>query len=385
MLDIKALKQSLDIIAEEKRIDKNRIIEAVELSLAAAYKKEYGEKDHVVKCVLNLDTGETEFFQVKTVVDESTVFIPKDEEDQKEEGDERPRYNEDKHMLVADAQLIRRGAVLGDEIVFPLENKEDFGRIAAQTAKQVIVQKFREAEKDSLVREFEGKENSIVVGTVQRVEKGITFVDLGRATAIMPKEEQIPGESFMPGSRIRAYLFSFDDGKSGLSLRLSRSHPRFLAELFRQEAPEIEAGQVEIKYVAREAGRRSKVAVLSHEEHIDPVGACVGARGVRINQISQELRGERIDIIEWSENPEDFIVDALSPAEVEGIELDEANKQATVYVREDQFSLAIGKQGQNVRLAAKLTMWKIDIVKEGEESKKKSDMPEVVTVEEENN
>jgi N utilization substance protein A len=201
----------------------------------------------------------------------------------------------------------------------------------------------------------------------------------------MPKEEQIPGESFMPGSRIRAYLFSFDDGKSGLSLRLSRSHPRFLAELFRQEAPEIEAGQVEIKYVAREAGRRSKVAVLSHEEHIDPVGACVGARGVRINQISQELRGERIDIIEWSENPEDFIVDALSPAEVEGIELDEANKQATVYVREDQFSLAIGKQGQNVRLAAKLTMWKIDIVKEGEESKKKSDMPEVVTVEEENN
>jgi N utilization substance protein A len=366
MLDIKALKQSLDLISEEKRISKDTMLDAVESSLAAAYKKEYAQKDQLIKCKINLDTGETEFFQVKIVVDENTVFLPKDENDEKPEGDEKPRYNEEKHLFLEDAKLIRKGATLGEEIVFPLENKEDFGRIAAQTAKQVIVQKFREAEKDSLVKEFEGKENSIVSGVVQRSEKGMIFIDLGRATAIMPKEEQIPGEFFKPGDRIKAFLFSFDEAGRGISLRLSRSHPRFLIELFKQEAPEIEEGIVEIKFVAREPGRRSKIAVLSNEEHIDPVGACVGGRGVRINQVTQELHGERIDVIEWSASPENFIVDALSPAEVEGIELDEINKQAKVYVRDDQYSLAIGKQGQNVRLAAKLTNWKIDIEKESE-------------------
>lgn len=363
MLDIKALKQSLDIIEEEKKIPKDKITEAVEASLAAAYKKEYCERDQVIKCVLNMDTGETEFSQIKTVVDETTVWIPETEEEEKEEGDERPRFNDEKHMLLSDAHLIRKGAVIGDELVFPLDPKEDFGRIAAQTAKQVIVQKFREAEKDSLVKEFEGKENTIVSGIVQRAERGLIFIDLGRATAVLPKEEQIFGENFKPGDRIKAYLFSFDEAGRGLSLRLSRSHPRFLVELFKQEAPEIESGSVEIKFVSREPGRRSKIAVVSHDEHIDPIGACVGQRGVRINQISQELHGERIDVIEWSPDPEDFIADALSPAEIEGIELDEANKSAKVYVRDDQFSLAIGRQGQNVRLAAKLTTWKIDILK----------------------
>lgn len=363
MLDIKALKQSLDIIEEEKKIPKDKIIEAVEASLAAAYKKEYCERDQVIKCVLNMDTGETEFSQIKTVVDDTIVWIPETEEEEKGEGDERPRFNDEKHMLVSDAHLIRKGAVIGDELVFPLDPKEDFGRIAAQTAKQVIVQKFREAEKDSLIKEFEGKENTIVSGTVQRAERGLIFIDLGRATAVLPKEEQIFGENFKPGDRIKAYLFSFDEAGRGLSLRLSRSHPRFLVELFKQEAPEIESGSVEIKFVSREPGRRSKIAVVSHDEHIDPIGACVGQRGVRINQISQELHGERIDVIEWSPDPEDFIADALSPAEIEGIELDEANKSAKVYVRDDQFSLAIGRQGQNVRLAAKLTTWKIDILK----------------------
>ncbi len=364
MLDIKALKQSLDIIEQEKRISRERIIEAIELSLAAAYKKEYGDRDQMIKAILNLDTGEMEFLQVKTVVDETLVWMPKSEEDEKDEEDERPRYNDEKHMFLNDAKLMRKDSTVGDEIVFPLETKDDFGRIAAQTAKQVIVQKFREAEKDSLIQEFEGKENTIVSGTVQRVEKGITFIDLGRATAILPKEEQIMGENFNPGDRIKAYLFSFDEAGKGLSLRLSRSHPKFLIELFKQEAPEIAEGKVEIKFVAREPGRRSKMAVVSYDEHIDPIGACVGSRGVRINQITQELHGERIDVIEWSPELSNFIADALSPAEIEGIELDEENKKAIVYVSEDQFSLAIGKQGQNVRLAAKLTGFKIDILKQ---------------------
>jgi transcription termination/antitermination protein NusA len=238
------------------------------------------------------------------------------------------------------------------------------------------VQKFREAEKDSLIEEFSGKEGSIVTGTVQRAERGLVFIDLGRATAILPKEEQLMGEDFKPGDKIRAYLFSFDEIGKGLSLRLSRSHPRFLVELFKQEAPEIADGTVEIKFVAREAGRRSKIAVYSHEDHIDAIGTCVGPRGVRINQVSQELHGERIDVIEWSDEPANFIADSLSPAQIEGIELDEENRRAKVFVSAEMFSLAIGRSGQNVRLAAKLTGWKIDIELADVEEAKSEDSAE---------
>lgn len=376
MIDIKALKQSLEIIESEKRIPKDRILEAIEAALAAAYKKEYGDKDQVVRCTLNLDTGEMEFAQVKTVVDETIVWMPASEEEVKDELDERPRYNEEKHLLVNQAKLIRKDAEVGSEIVFGLETKDDFGRIAAQTAKQVIVQKFREAEKDSLVAEFAGKEGSIVSGIVQRVEKGLIFIDLGRATAVLPKEEQIIGENWKPGDRIRAYLFNFDEAGRGLSLRISRTHPRFLIELFKLEAPEIAEGTVEIKFVAREPGRRAKVAVMSHEEHIDPVGTCIGSRGVRVNQITQELHGERIDVIEWSEDPADFIADALSPAEIEGLELDEENRTAKVYVSPEMYSLAIGRSGQNVRLAAKLTGWRIDIENSDSPKEEKQKEPE---------
>lgn len=378
MIDIKALKQSLEIIESEKRIPKDRIMEAIEAALAAAYKKEYGDKDQVVRCTLNLDTGEMEFVQVKTVVDGTTVWIPSSEEDVKDELDERPRYNEEKHLLVNQAKLIRKDAEVGSEIVFGLETKDDFGRIAAQTAKQVIVQKFREAEKDSLVAEFAGKEGSIVSGIVQRVEKGLIFIDLGRATAVLPKEEQIFGENWKPGDRIRAYLFNFDESGRGLSLRISRTHPRFLIELFKLEAPEIAEGVVEIKFVAREPGKRSKIAVVSHEEHIDPVGTCIGSRGVRVNQVTQELHGERIDVIEWSEDPADFIADALSPSEIDGLELDEENRTARVYVSPEMYSLAIGRSGQNVRLAAKLTGWRIDIENTDSPKEAKQKAPEVM-------
>jgi N utilization substance protein A len=362
MIDIKALAAGLKIVEEEKRIPQAKVLDAVESALGAAYKKEFGQKDQNIRCILNMETGEMSFVQVKLVVDETTVFIPKDENDIPEEGDERNFYNEEKHMFLAQARLIKRDAEVGSEIIFPLDAPEaDFGRIAAQTAKQVIMQKLREAEKDSLRDEFGGKEDSIVSGTVQRVEKNLIFVDLGRVTAILPKEEQIRDESYRPGEKIRAYLYSLNEAGKGLSLRLSRSHPRFLIELFKQESPEIKDGLVEIKYVAREPGRRAKIAVVSHDANLDPIGSCVGPKGSRIMTVMKELHGERIDVIEWSEDTESFIVEALSPAEISEIEVDSENKVAKVFVKQEEYAKVIGKSGQNVRLASKLTQYRIDV------------------------
>ena len=361
MLDIKALKQALEVIETEKRIPHAKVLEAVESALAAAYKKEYAEKDQTIKCLLDLETGKIDFVQSKLVCDETNVWFPKGDEEEKPEDDERPKYNEEKHIRIEEAKFIKRDAEVGSEIIFPLEPHDDFGRIAAQTAKQVVMQKLREAEKSSLSEEFGEKEGTILVGTVQRTEKGIVFIDLGRATAILSQDEQIRGENYIPGEKIKAYLFASDENQKGLSLKLSRTHPKFLVELFKMECPEIASGIVEIKAVTREPGKRSKIAVISHDEYVDPIGACVGQRGVRVNQITQELKGERIDIVLWNEDQKEFIAAALSPAEIESIDLDQENKQATVTVDEDQFSLAIGKMGQNVRLAARLTGWKIDV------------------------
>jgi transcription termination/antitermination protein NusA len=395
MFDIKQMKVALETLEMDKKIPKEKIIDAIEQSIAAAYKKEYGKRGQIIRGTLDMDTGTSTFEQVKVVVDETMVRMPEEDVEEEvtpmrgdmpdharstrheyvdvssvtgtadggEEGeDNRPRYNEEHHMLLRDARLMKRDAELGDEIVFPLETKDDFGRIAAQTAKQVIIQKLREAEKDSVAEEFGGKENSIVVGTVQRVDRGTIFIDLGRTTAVMPYEEQIPQERYRPGERIRAYLFAIDDGVRGLSIRLSRSHPKFLMELFKNESPEIASGTVEIKSVAREPGSRSKIAVIAHDNQIDPIGACVGQRGVRVSTITSELSGEKIDIIEWSENLEEFVAAALSPAKPLSISLNLDEKLATVTVLPEEQSLAIGKGGQNVRLAAKLTGLKIDIV-----------------------
>ncbi len=375
MLDIKQMKAALEILETEKRIPKEKIIDAIEQSLAAAYKKDYGEKGQIVRCHLDMDTGAMSFEQVKIVADESTVRMPKFDADGNEikeeieldaEGkptDARTRYNEEHHILLSEARLIKKDALVGDEVVFPLELRDDFGRIAAQTAKQVVMQRLREAERESVVQEFGGKEGSIVSGTIQRIERGIVYVDLGRATAVLPMDEQIKNERYFPGMRLRAYLYSLDEGsRSGFSMRLSRTHPKFLVELFKQESPEVANGIVEIKSIAREPGSRSKVAVYTEDDSIDPIGSCVGQRGSRVNTISSELNGEKIDLIEWSSTPEQFVADALSPAEIESIELNEEEKKATVYVTEGEQSLAIGKGGQNVRLAAKLTGWKIDIM-----------------------
>jgi N utilization substance protein A len=269
--------------------------------------------------------------------------------------------------MLEDAKKIKKDVELNDEVVFPLEAKDDYGRIAAQTAKQVIIQRIREAERTSIIDEYGTKEGEIVTGIVQKIERGNVYVDFNRATGILPTEEQIPGEFFQRGQRIRAYLYSVEDTQRGINLRLSRTHPKFIEKLFAIEAPEIENGTVEIKSIAREAGARSKIAVFSNDEHIDPVGSCVGQKGTRVNTITQELLGEKIDIIPWSEDPKTFVSNSLSPAKVLSIEIDEKEHKAVIEVAEDQLSLAIGKGGQNVRLAAKLTGWRIDIKGNGKE------------------
>lgn len=369
MFDLKIINSVLQQLEEERGIPKEKIIEAIELALGTAYKKEYGKKGQIVKAKFNLDTGAVEFWQTKIVVDKDSVImedeIPTDAEPVLgEEGDIRVRFNPEHHILLENAKLIKRDAKVDEEIYFPLEMKDDFGRISAQTAKQVITQKIREAEKGIVMNEYGAKEGEIVSGTVERTERGSVYLDMGRAIGVLSYEEQIPGERFKQGERVRAYLFRVDETPRGVFLKLSRSHPKFLAELFRAEVPEIAQGLVEIKSIAREAGSRSKVAVISKDDNVDPVGAMVGQRGVRVSTITSELGGEKIDIIEWSENAADFIEESLSPAKVVNIEISEdatGGKIAKVTVAEDQQSLAIGKGGQNVRLAAKLTGWKIDI------------------------
>ena len=360
--DLKSINLVIDQLAEERGIPKEKMLEAVEGALASAYKKEFGKRGQIVRAHFNPETGDVDFYQIKTVVTPETVRMDEGEEGATpDDGDERPFYNEEQHLFLEDAKRIKKGAEIDDEIVFPLEKKTDFGRIAAQTAKQVIMQKIREAERASVMVEFGGKEGDVVSGIVQRAERGNLYVDLGRATGIMPYAEQIPGERFRPGERIRAYLFSVEEGQRGVFLRLSRAHPEFLKQLFEMEVPELGNGTIELKAIAREPGSRSKVAVFAHDDRVDPVGALVGQRGVRVSTVTSELGGERIDVIEYSENPVEFIEDALSPAEVLSVTLDEAEHKATVEVTDDQQSLAIGRGGQNVRLAAKLTGWAIDI------------------------
>jgi transcription termination/antitermination protein NusA len=362
MFDLKVIQSVLAQLEEERGIPKEKVLEAIEFSLASAYKKEYGKKGQIVKAEFDVQTGAVEFKQVKTVVSKDQI-IEGVEEFEGEIDPENPKifFNSEQHILIEDAKLFKTGVQVGDEVVFPLENKGDFGRIASQTAKQVIMQKIREAEKVSVVSEYGQHEGEIVNGTVQRMERGSIFVDMGRAVGFLGYDEQIPGERFKQGERIRAYLYKVEESPRGVFLKLSRSHPRFLEQLFFAEVPELAQGMVEIKAIAREAGARSKIAVYSPDEHIDPVGAMVGQRGVRVTTIMSELGGEKIDVIEWSNDPVEFIEEALSPASVIAVDLDEESKIARVSVAEDQQSLAIGKGGQNARLAAKLTGWKIDV------------------------
>lgn len=393
MFDLKVINSVMDQMADERGIPREKMLDAIEQSLATAYKKEYGKRGQIVRARFDLATGATEFEQVKIVVDETMVRMDdpiveeekpddrferrreKEEEiviPQVAEGEARVRFDPEKHILIEDARYIKKDVGLGEELIFPLESKDDFGRIAAQTAKQVIIQKIREAEKEAALAEFGQKAGDIVMGHVQRFERGNLYVDLGRVTGVMPYDEQIPGERYRTGERIRALLVAVDETPRGIFIKLSRSHPDFLEKLFAIEAPELQNGAVVVKAIAREAGSRSKIAVASTDPHIDPVGSLVGQRGVRVSTVMSELGGEKIDIIEWSENPKSFIEDALSPARTASVEVREAegeeHAQAVVTVAPDQQSLAIGRGGQNVRLAAKLTGFRIDIVAKGVEA-----------------
>lgn len=332
--------QAITQIAEEKNISKDVIMEAVEAALVAAYKKDYGEKDQEVRVVLNEGTGAIEVYVTKEVVDEVE--------------------NPNMQITVEAASKVKKGVKVGDTVEI-LDLPADFGRIAAQTAKQVIVQRIREAERDMVFDEYKDKEGDIINCTVQRIEGDTIICDLGKASGVLFKNEQIPGERYYPNQRFRVYVVRVEQTAKGPQIVLSRSHPGMVKRLFETEVPEIPAGIVEIKAIAREAGGRTKIAVHSAEAGVDPVGSCVGQRGMRVQAVMNEIGGEKIDIILFDEDPKIFITNALSPAKVMEIKLDEDEKKASVKVPEDQLSLAIGKQGQNVRLAAKLTGWNVDI------------------------
>ncbi|MBI2010950.1 MAG: transcription termination/antitermination protein NusA [Candidatus Colwellbacteria bacterium] len=383
-MDLKALVQTVNQIAEEKGIESGKVFEAIEDALAAAYRKESGQRGLVVRAKLDPKTGEAEFSQVKEVVDENSVrFIDEEtevedaEQGRSAEGTEPsrsvedtpsseteeeklPRYNADRHLLIEEAKKIKADAKVGDELTFSLTQENDFGRIAAQTAKQVILQRLREAERDSIMTEFKDKEGTVVSGIVQRFERGNVYIDLGRTNGIMFANESIPGEHYRIGERLRFYVLAVQSETKIPGIILSRAHPRFVAKLFEMEIPEMAENIVEIKAIARESGSRTKVAVHSNLPEIDPVGSCVGQRGTRIMAISNELGQEKLDVVPWSEKPEEFIANSLSPAKIRQVEITD-NREARVLVADDQLSLAIGRGGQNVRLAAKLTGWKIDV------------------------
>lgn len=376
MIDFKNFGLLLDSVAEEKGLSKERVLEAVEQALATAYKKEFGKRGQSIKASLDLKTGKVEFWQLKLAVDESMIYSEEELEEMKEKDsteeessfsadeaaaeDKKVRFNPERHIMLKEAKKIEAKAKLGEEVEIKLEPKTDYGRIAAQTAKQVILQKIREAERESVLSEFQSKEGELVSGIVQRVEGKAVFVDLGKTLGMLAAEEQVAGEFYRIGQRLKFYLLRVEDSSKGPVIFLSRAYPKFISKLFELEVPEIGTGIVEVKGITREAGSRSKVAVVSNEDGVDPVGSMVGQRGTRVSAVINELGGEKIDIIAWSEDPEIFIGNALSPAKVLGVEVQEKNK-AVAMVAEDQISLAIGRDGQNVRLAAKLTGWKIDV------------------------
>lgn len=338
--------QALNQIAEEKDINKEEILKMIEVSLAAAFRKDYGKKDQNIVVEFMPDTLGTKVFDVKKVVEEVVDPI--------------------KEITLEDAKKQKKGAKVGDEIRMDITPKTGakFGRIAAQTAKQVIVQKIREAERGVLFTDYKSKERQLVSGIIQRIEGETVLVDLGKTTGVLFPSEQIKGEKYAIGARIKLLILHVEPTAKGPKITLSRSHPDVVRRLFEIEVPEIFNGIVEVKAIAREAGSRTKIAVWSSQDGVDPIGACVGQRGTRVQVIMAELSGEKIDIISWSEDPVKFIANALSPAKILNVTLNENSKEAKVGVLDDQLSLAIGKAGQNVRLAARLTGWKIDIAEE---------------------
>lgn len=384
-------------LCEEKNLDYNSVISAIELALAAAYRKDYGERNQNIRVKFNPQDGSSKIYDVKTVVENlpeqeeaemlQNLYNPAPREPKKEEyreetrsfheveesfdEDDKKKFNPKTDIQIKEAMILKHDAKVGDEVVTDLPIPDSYGRMAAQTAKQVIIQKLREMERDMIFGEFKDKENEVVSGIVQRREGRFVFVDLGKAIGVLPAEEQIYSERYNPNDRVKVYIKEVREGHKGPEIVLSRRSEEILKKVFYLEIPEIANGLVEIKGVAREAGSRSKVAIWTEAENVDPVGSCVGQRGSRIQTIISELGGEKIDIIEYSEDQSKFIANALAPAKVISIDLDEEEHKAVVKVSSDKLSLAIGKNGQNVRLAARLTGWKIDIIEAAEDGEEK--------------
>lgn len=347
-LDIKQLVLALRSIAEEKNLPEETVQEVVEQALAAAYRRDYGDREQEVRVSMNLNTGDVDAYVTKEVVEKVT--------------------DEHFEISVADAQAIQKDAKAGD-FVEVHEAVENFGRVAAQTAKQVILQRLREAEREIIMEEYEDKIGTVINGIVARVEGRIVRVDLGKAQGIMPASEQIQGERYYPGQRLKVYLKDVERGPRGPQLVVSRGSTQFIEWLFRAEVPEMENGSVEIKGISREAGVRSKIAVASTVQGVDPVGTFVGGHGTRVNAVMSEIgEQEKIDIVVWADNLEEYIINALSPTKVNRVEINESAGKAKVFVPEDQLSIAIGRSGQNVRLASKLVDLEIDISAEREKT-----------------
>ena len=385
-------------ICEEKQIPEESVVSTVELALAAAYRKDFADKLQNIHVTLDPQTGNFRVFDMKLVLEnvsarikeealklarqkkKAALYMPEfhDHDDEKfnadgvdlndddkliEEGKVLLKFNPRTQITISDAKKIYPDIKVGDEYKEELEVPGDFGRMAAQTAKQVIIQRIREAERSIVFNTYKNREGEMVSGVVQRVEGSVVIIDIGRVNAILPYREQMAGDEYRIGGRLKLVIARVEMTPKGPEVIVSRTHRDLVSKLFELEVPELESGTVEIKAVAREAGSRSKIAVVANEENIDPIGSCVGQRGARVNAVIDELHGEKIDIIEWSANDEKFIASALSPAKVDSVEiLDRDERRAKVTVKAEQQSLAIGKGGQNVRLAAKLTLWKIDIV-----------------------
>lgn len=393
-------------LAEEKGISEEKVIEVVEAALSAAYKKDYGKRGQVIRAEFDKVTKSAKYFLLKEVADETTREFVDDEPEetdvnpskhetksdssqkskkdsstknhedfspQNEEEDRLPRFNAERDMTLEEARLVKPDAILGETIEIPLEAQQEFGRVAAQTAKQVIIQRIREAERESMFTEYKSKEGTIVNGIIQRIDGRIVFVDLGKSVGAMFPSEQMEGENYRLGQRIKVFILRVEADAKGPGITLSRAHSEMVRNLFMLEVPEIFSGTVEIKAIAREAGSRTKIAVTTAEEGVDPIGSCVGQKGTRVQAIIDELGGEKIDIIEWSEDARKFIKAALSPAKVSKVELNEDARMAIVHVPEDQLSLAIGRKGQNVRLASKLTGFRIDIAGSGTKKAKENE------------
>ncbi len=353
-LDLKQLTAMVGVIAEEKGLPEDVVLDVVQMAIAAAWRRDNGDKDMNVRALLDVNTGKAKVFVSREVIEDGLAYNPATE------------------MPLAEALKLDPEAKLGDQVEEATE-VTSFGRVASMAAKQVVIQRLREAERDAVLSEFEDKIGTVVTGVVARVEPRLVRIDLGRANGIMPRSEQIDGEYYSVGERLKVYIKGVEHDDAKAQLILSRGNAEFIEYLFRQEVPELENGSVEIRGIAREAGRRTKIAVMSTVPGVDPVGTFVGGRGVRVQAIMNEVgEREKIDIINWSDNPSEFIREALSPAEVVKVEIE--GKKAKVYVTEDQQSIAIGRQGQNVRLASKLTGYDLDIelAKAPEKKKRKN-------------